>query len=61
MLILPSDHSIQKEAAFHHEAIQVGAKVVQQGKLVTFGILPTHTETGYSYIEAGSLISEGPW
>ena len=58
MLVLPSDHMIQNETAFH-EAIQVGANVAQQGKLVTFGIVPTSPETGYGYIEAGSLISEG--
>ncbi|SUH08480.1 mannose-1-phosphate guanyltransferase [Salmonella enterica subsp. enterica] len=26
------------------------------GKLVTFGIVPTHAETGYGYIRRGELI-----
>jgi mannose-1-phosphate guanylyltransferase len=28
----------------------------QQGKLVTFGIVPTHAETGYGYIKQGSFL-----
>ena len=58
ILILPSDHTIQNESTLH-AAIKVGAKVAQQGKLVTFGILPTRPETGYGYIEAGTLLGEG--
>ena len=58
MLVLPSDHTIQNESAFH-EAIQVGAKIAQQGKLITFGIVPAHPETGYGYIEAGDSLTSG--
>jgi mannose-1-phosphate guanylyltransferase/mannose-6-phosphate isomerase len=51
MLILPADHVIGKVEAFH-QAIQVAAKAAEEGKIVTFGIQPTHAETGYGYIQA---------
>ena len=34
-----------------HEAIKVGLKYVQDQKMVTFGIKPTHPETGMGYLE----------
>ena len=33
--------------------------VPQEGRLVTFGIQPTHAETGYGYITAGEEIAPG--
>ena len=50
LLVAPSDHVIPDTAAFH-EAIKVGLPYVQQHKMVTFGIKPTHPETGYGYLE----------
>lgn len=58
MLILPSDHNIQNETALQ-EAIQVGANIAQHGQLITFGIMPTHPETGYGYIESEGLLMKG--
>jgi mannose-1-phosphate guanylyltransferase/mannose-1-phosphate guanylyltransferase/mannose-6-phosphate isomerase len=52
MLVLPSDHVIQNQAAFA-QAIAAATKAAQQGWLVTFGIEPTAPETGYGYIRAG--------
>lgn len=49
MLVLPSDHLIKDTEAFHR-AIQVASRAAREGKLVTFGIKPTHAETGYGYI-----------
>ncbi|WP_434026033.1 mannose-1-phosphate guanylyltransferase/mannose-6-phosphate isomerase [[Pseudomonas] boreopolis] len=51
LLVLPSDHVIADEAAFH-AAIGVAAAAAETGKLVTFGIAPTRPETGYGYIKA---------
>ena len=51
LLVMPADHVIRDVAAFH-AAITEGAKAAGQGKLVTFGIVPTGPETGYGYIEA---------
>ena len=50
LLVAPSDHVIPDTAAFH-EAIRVGLSHVQNHKMVTFGIKPTHPETGYGYLE----------
>lgn len=52
LLILPADHVIQDVKAFH-AAIAIGRKAAAQGKLVTFGIVPTKPETGYGYIRRG--------
>ncbi|WP_420004351.1 mannose-1-phosphate guanylyltransferase/mannose-6-phosphate isomerase [Arenibacterium sp. LLYu02] len=50
LLVAPSDHVVPDIAAFH-AAVAKGISAVQQGKLVTFGITPTHPETGYGYLE----------
>ena len=50
LLVAPSDHVIPDRSAFH-EAIKVGLSHVQNRKMVTFGIKPTHPETGYGYLE----------
>ncbi len=50
LLVAPSDHVIPDKRNFH-EVIKVGLSHVQNGKLVTFGIKPTHPETGYGYLE----------
>ena len=55
MLVLASDHGIKDQSAFH-QAITIAGKAAQEGKLVTFGIVPTHAETGYGYIKQGSLV-----
>lgn len=49
LLILPADHVIQNNAAFQ-QAIAIGKKAADEGKLVTFGVVPTKPETGYGYI-----------
>ncbi|NIJ67767.1 mannose-1-phosphate guanylyltransferase/mannose-6-phosphate isomerase [Xanthomonas sp. 60] len=51
LLVLPSDHVIVDEKAFH-TAVHVAAEAADQGKLVTFGIRPSGPETGYGYIKA---------
>lgn len=50
LLVAPSDHVVPDTAAFH-SAVAKGMSAVQQGQLVTFGITPTHPETGYGYLE----------
>lgn len=51
MLVLPSDHLIEKQSAYE-EAVSKAVEFARDGKLVTFGIRPTYAETGYGYIEA---------
>jgi len=50
LLVAPSDHVIPGTDAFH-EAINVGLAHVKNQKMVTFGIKPTHPETGYGYLK----------
>jgi mannose-1-phosphate guanylyltransferase / mannose-6-phosphate isomerase len=52
LLVLPADHVIRDTEAFH-EAVRVALPAVQQGRLVTFGIVPSAPETGYGYIQRG--------
>ena len=49
LLILPADHVIRDVRAFQ-AAVAIGRKAAQEGKLVTFGVVPTKPETGYGYI-----------
>ena len=57
MLLLPADHVMQDESAFHH-AVAAAVDQSAAGKLATFGIVPTYPETGYGYIEVGEAISQ---
>ena len=50
LLVAPSDHVIPSTDDFH-SAIKVGLSHTQKQKMVTFGITPTHPETGYGYLE----------
>tara|TARA_Y200000002_G_scaffold376485_1_gene380406 strand:- start:740 stop:2173 length:1434 start_codon:yes stop_codon:yes gene_type:complete len=52
LLVLSSDHLIKNKNKFL-ESIDRSVRVAEEGKLVTFGIVPTCPETGYGYIEAG--------
>ena len=50
LLAAPADHVIPDTKAFH-AAIKNGLSHVRNRKMVTFGIKPTHPETGYGYLE----------
>ena len=50
MLVAPSDHVVPDAEAFR-AAVEAGAEAARAGRLVTFGIKPTHAETGYGYLE----------
>ena len=53
LLVLAADHVIKDTEQFH-QAVATASIAAEQGKLVTFGIVPTHAETGYGYIKKGS-------
>ena len=55
LLVLPADHLIQDVDAFG-AAVKKASALAAQGYLVTFGIRPTHAETGFGYIHAGAAI-----
>ncbi|MEO5560966.1 MAG: mannose-1-phosphate guanylyltransferase/mannose-6-phosphate isomerase [Dokdonella sp.] len=56
LLILPADHLIRDIDAFLADA-QRAAALANDGWLVTFGIRPTHPETGFGYIRMGEAIA----
>lgn len=58
LLVLPADHLIRNVKAFHASVARALA-LAQLGKLVTFGIVPTHAETGFGYLEKGKEITGG--
>ena len=53
LLVLPSDHVVADNSAFH-AAVRAAAPAAAEGRLVTFGIVPTGPETGYGYIKAAA-------
>lgn len=58
MLVLPADHLIKDQASFA-KAVTAACALARQGKLATFGIVPTAPETGFGYIEAGEDLGGG--
>lgn len=52
VLVVPSDHEISTVAQFW-ETVERGVPAARAGRIVVFGIAPTHPETGFGYIEAG--------
>ena len=51
LLVLAADHLI-RDAGHFRDAVEAGRRPAEEGRLVTFGIVPTAPETGYGYIEA---------
>lgn len=57
MLVMPADHVIADLARFHR-AVVTGARIAAGSHIVTFGIVPTHAETGFGYIHKGRALDE---
>lgn len=57
LLVLPADHLIRDQAAFA-AAVLRAATLARQGMLATFGIRPTHPETGFGYLECGAMLAD---
>jgi len=53
LLATPADHLIQDPEAFR-AVVARGLDHAREGAVVTFGIVPTHAETGYGYIRRGA-------
>ncbi|OFZ65875.1 MAG: mannose-1-phosphate guanylyltransferase/mannose-6-phosphate isomerase [Betaproteobacteria bacterium RBG_16_56_24] len=51
MVVLPADHIIRDEQRFR-EHLKVAIEAAGSDKLITFGIQPTHPDTGFGYIKA---------
>ena len=50
LLVLSADHMIRDVDIFQ-QAVAVAIEAAEEGQLVTFGVQPTHPETGYGYIK----------
>lgn len=57
MLVLAADHAIADPAKFQL-AVNTATPFAEQGALLTFGIVPSHPETGYGYIKRGAAEGE---
>jgi len=55
LLILPADHLIRDIEAFCAD-VELANELAQASYLVTFGIQPTHPETGFGYIHLGESL-----
>ena len=58
LLVMPADHVITRPDLFRQCMVQ-GLPMAQSGLLVTFGILPNRPETGFGYIQRGTLLGAG--
>jgi len=58
LLVMPADHLIRDQRAFAM-SVERAAELAAGGMLVTFGITPTHPETGFGYIECGEMLVPG--
>ena len=57
LLILSADHII-KDLNVFNKVIKKGCKYAQEDNLVTFGVIPSHPETGYGYIESEEVLNK---
>ena len=57
LLILSSDHIIEDEKQFL-KVINAGIKYANEGRLVTFGVIPDEPSTGYGYIKSAEPLEE---
>ena len=56
LLMMPADHLITDAEAFR-AAVDAGAELAREGRVVTFGVVPTAPETGYGYIQLGEALA----
>lgn len=56
LLVLPADHLIRELDRFAAD-VQRARVLAEDGWLATFGIVPTHAETGFGYIRLGDAIA----
>ncbi len=58
LLVLPADHVIENPEAFA-AAVSAALPLAREGRLMTFGVVPSGPETGYGYIRCGEPLGEG--
>lgn len=57
MLVMPADHLVADQQQFI-DSVREAEQLANAGYLVTFGIHPTHAETGYGYIRQGQALND---
>jgi mannose-1-phosphate guanylyltransferase/mannose-6-phosphate isomerase len=57
LLVLPADHLISDVEAFV-AAVDKALPLAKEGRLMTFGVVPTAPETGYGYIKCGAGLAD---
>jgi len=57
MAVFPADHYIRDQEGLL-TALKIGARLAQQGYLVTFGIPPTKPETGFGYLQRAEPLDQ---
>tara|TARA_R110002049_G_scaffold14126_3_gene60145 strand:- start:501 stop:1910 length:1410 start_codon:yes stop_codon:yes gene_type:complete len=57
LLVLPADHLIKDVDAFV-AAVVKAMPLASQGRMMTFGVVPTSPETGYGYIKCGAALAD---
>jgi mannose-1-phosphate guanylyltransferase/mannose-6-phosphate isomerase len=58
LFVMAADHVIPDQAAFA-AAVAQARSAARAGYIVTFGIKPTHPETGFGYIKSGAPLQGG--
>lgn len=58
MLVMPSDHRILDGEGFTR-AVAAAESLAREGRLVTFGVVPSEPNTGYGYIRKGAATGAG--
>jgi mannose-1-phosphate guanylyltransferase len=58
MAVVPSDQHVSDSAGYA-AAVNRAIDVARAGAIVTIGIVPTHPETGFGYLELGSETERG--
>ena len=59
LLVLPSDHIVANEPAFH-KAVEAGRAAARAGMLVTFAVTPDGPESGFGYLQVGTALDGAP-
>ena len=57
LVIMPADHELQVDAGFFR-SLELAIAAAAGGAIVTLGVAPTHSETGYGYIRFDRKNSE---
>jgi len=57
LMVLAADHDIKDMDSFA-KAVSSADVLAGKGFMVTFGVVPTHPETGYGYVQRGSEVED---